>query len=277
MKIISLSLLIAFSSCVHGKENSFTGSTPAGPVVRNFLGISLTDSIDFIRWNFIFEDNKYSLTCNYGIGKPSTNGFINGGKIVKLKGEFTRNKNYLQLVNEGKKLNLAELNQNLLHIADNNKNLLIGTGGWSYTLNNLAASESDQFSLSPLPIVLKDSMSFHGRTPCQGIDSRRECQKLKWSVVFYADPKTNQPTTYRIKGTTFEHHDPGTEQNGPRTGPWKINKGKDGRIIYQLDFYDKRRPLYLLKLDDNNVIFTDEKGNLLVGDLDFSYSLSRKL
>jgi hypothetical protein len=268
MKIISLTVLLAFASCAQGKENSFTGSTPArAAVIRNFLGISLTDSVDFIRWNFVFGDKKYSLTCNYGIGKPNTNGFYNGGKIAKIDGDFTREKNYLVLMNAGKKLYLAELNQNLLHLADEKKNLLVGTGGWSYTLNKLSASETDQFSLSPTPIILKDSMSFHGRTPCRGIDSRPECRKLKWSMVLYADPKTNQPTTYRIRGTTFE--------NRARTGQWKISKGKDGRIIYELDFPDNRKPFYLLKLDDNNVIFTDEKGNLLVGDLDFSYSLSR--
>jgi hypothetical protein len=269
MKIICLTILLALASCVQGKENVFTGSTPArAPVIRNFLGISLTDSIDFIRWNFVFDNNKYSMTCNYGIGKPNTKGFYNGGKIVKIDGEFTREKNYLVLVNEGKKLILVELNQTLLHIADEKKNLLVGTGGWSYTLSKLSATETDQFSLSPTPIILKDSMSFHGRTPCHGLDSRPECIKLKWSMVLYADSKTNQPTTYRLRGTMFEKY-------GSMTGQWKINKGKDGRIIYELDFSDNRKPFYLLKLDDNNVLFTDEKGNLLVGDLDFSYSLSR--
>ncbi len=269
MKIISLTILIALASCVQGKENSFTGSTPAtAPVVRNFLGISLTDSIDFIRWNIEFKDNKYSMTCNYGIGKPNTSGFYDGGKIAKISGDFSREKNYLTLIHAGKKLILVELNSNLLHVADENKQLLVGTGGWSYTLNNLTASVSDQFNLAPTKIVLQDSIAFQGRTPCGGIDSRPECRKLKWLVVLFADPKTNQPTTFRTRGTTFN--------NENKSGNWKINTGKNGRIIYELDFFENRKPLYLLKLDDNNVIFTDEKGNLLVGDLDFSYSLSRE-
>jgi hypothetical protein len=269
MKMISiLACFLIFSGCVQGKEKSFTGCTPAGPVVRNFLGIPLTDSVDFIRWNFSLDDNKYTLECNYGIGKPNTNGFWNGGKIIKLKGEFKSGKNYLQLLHDGKKLNLVELNPSLVHIADENIKLLVGTGGFSYTLNNLAPIISDQLTLSPTPILLKDSMQFYGRTPCRGIDSRPECRKLKWSVVLFADSKTNQPTTFRMRGTMFEKF-------GPETGRWKINKGKDGRIIYQLDLADHSKSFYLLKLDDNNVIFTDEKGNLLVGDFDFSYSLSR--
>ena len=259
--------MIALASCVQGKENSFTGSTPAGPVVRNFLGISLTDSVDFIRWNFEFKDDKYTLVCNYGIGQPNTNGFYNGGKIVKIVGDFTREKNYLVLVNAGKKLFVAELNQSLLHLADEKKNLLVGTGGWSYTLNKLFATETNQFSLSPTPVVLKDSMSFHGRTPCREIDSRPECRKLKWLVIFFADPKTNQPTTFRITGTTYNHEN--------KTGRWQIITGKDGRKIYELDFFENRKPLYLLRLDENNLLFVDAKGNLLVGNLDFSYSLSR--
>ena len=174
----------------------------------------------------------------------------------------------MRFLNEGKKLNFVELNPNLLHIADENKKLLVGTGGWSYTLNNLSPSISDQLTLSPTPIVLKDSMQFHGRTPCRGLDSRHECIKLKWSMVLFADSKTNKPTNFRLKGTMFRDYE-------PVTGNWKINKGKDGRIIYQLDFADHSKSFYLLKLDDNNVIFTDEKGNLLVGDFDFSYSLSR--
>ena len=270
MKLISsLSILLMFTACVHGKENSFTGSTPAGPVVRTFLGIPLKDSVDFIRWNFVFNDGNFSLDCNYGVGQPNTSGFWNGGKRISWKGKFQKEKNCIQLWYEGRKLNLVMLNQNLLHFADENKNLLVGTGGWSYTLNNLAASVSDQFNLSPTKIVLQDSMAFHGRTPCQGIDSRPECRKLKWSIVLFANPKTNQPTTFRIRGTTYN--------NEYKSGEWKINAGKDGRKIYELDFFENRKPLYLLKLDDNNVIFTDEKGNLLVGDHDFSYSLSRKL
>src|SRR5689334_14865582 len=87
MKIFSVllsSLIIV--SCASGKEKTFVGCTPAAPVVRSFLGISLNDSVDFIRWKLIIDDDHYQLECNYGIGKPNTKGFINGGKKIGLNG-----------------------------------------------------------------------------------------------------------------------------------------------------------------------------------------------
>ena len=88
MKIIPLFLsTLIIVSCASGKENKkeniYTGSTPADAIVRSFLGIPLTDSIDFIRWKLILQDNRYQLQCNYGISKPNTDGFINGGKKIE--------------------------------------------------------------------------------------------------------------------------------------------------------------------------------------------------
>ena len=71
----ALLLFVLFVSCASSKETNYTASTPASPLVRNFLGISLTDSIDFIRWKLSINDKQYSLDCKYGIGKPNTNGF----------------------------------------------------------------------------------------------------------------------------------------------------------------------------------------------------------
>jgi hypothetical protein len=61
-----------------------------------------------------------------------------------------------------------------------------------------------------------------------------------------------------------------------KKGTWKIVRGKDGRIIYELKPDNDEKPTYLLKLDNNVLIFSDAKGNLLVGDEDFSFTLSRK-
>lgn len=77
--LITVFLFLFVTSCANSKDVHFTASTPASPLVREFLGISLTDSIDFIRWNLTLNDLKYAVECNYGIGKPNTNGFKNGG------------------------------------------------------------------------------------------------------------------------------------------------------------------------------------------------------
>lgn len=59
-------------------------------------------------------------------------------------------------------------------------------------------------------------------------------------------------------------------------GSWKIIAGKNGRTIYQLNDEDGNGFLYLLKLDEHVLVFTDAKGKLLVGDEDFSYTLNSK-
>lgn len=256
-------------SCVNGKERSYTGSIPANSIVKSFLGIPLSDSIDFIRWKLTLSDNAYTLNCNYGIGKPNTNGFINGGKKIELTGTLKKEKNYYLMQNGNKTLKLAELNDNLLHLLNNDNTLMIGNGGWSYTLNNTVPLSTDKANATAQRTILKDSMAFEGRTPCRGLDSRPECFKLKWYIILYADAKTNRPTHFDIKGTAYR-------TTGSKADSWKIIVNKDGQIIYQLNIGEAKSPLYLLKLDENVLIFTDANGNLLVGDEDFSYTVNRK-
>ena len=272
MKIVnSFVFILFFVSGASGKENIYTGSTPADPVIRLFLGIPLEDSIDFIRWQLILDDKHYTLNCNYGIGKPNTNGFINGGKKIELTGTLSKEKNYYQLQNDNKNLKMAELNTNLLHLIDTDNSLLVGNGGWSYTLNNITPIATDQINIRAQQTVLKDSMAFEGRTPCDVpgiIPAGMLCYKLKWYIVLYANAEKNEPDTYKVYGTPWR-------KQGGRTGKWKIITGKDGRIIYQLNDNNGNGFLYLLKLDERILVFTDANGKLLVGNEDFSYTMNR--
>jgi len=273
MKLIATFLLfILLASCAHSKETNYTASTPASPLVRAFLGISLTDSIDFIRWKLSLTDLKYSLECNYGIGKPNTNGFYDGGKKIVLSGITKRDNNNYILQNGNRLLKLTELNANLLHIVNNDNTLMIGNGGWSYALNNMTPSTTNKFNMMAKQIVLKDSIAFEGRTPCgvpHIIEAGKECYKLKWYLVLYSNKK-NEPSTYRIFGTPYRRDE------GGKRGNWLVTTGKDGRIIYQLNDENEKPFIYLLQLDQGVLIFTDANGNLLVGDHDFSYTLNRR-
>ncbi|HEU5164875.1 MAG TPA: hypothetical protein VFU29_05015 [Chitinophagaceae bacterium] len=268
--LLSMTVLV---SCASSKETNYTASTPAAPLVRTFLGISLTDSIDFIRWKLSVTDNKYSLECNYGIGKPNTNGFYDGGKKIAFGGIIKKEKNNYVLQNGNQSLKLAELNANLLHILNNDNTLLIGGGGWSYALNNTAPSVTNQFNMiAKQQIILKDSIAFEGRTPCgvpNIIEPGKLCYKLKWYLVLYSNKK-NEPATYRILGTPYRR------EEGGKRGNWKIITAKDGRIIYELNDENEKPFIYLLQLDQGVLIFTDANGNLLVGDHDFSYTLNRR-
>ena len=258
--------------CASGKEKIYTGSTPADTVIRSFLGIPLSDSVDFIRWKFILQDKWYELQCNYGIGKANTNGFINGGVKVELTGECRKEKNYYQFQNGTKTLKAVELNADLLHLLNADNSLLVGNEGWSYTLNNVTPSGTDQVSITAAPGVLKDSIAFEGRTPCKVpgvIAPGMLCYKLKWYVVLYANTQTNRPGSYKVLGTAWR-------KEGGRTGNWKIIAEQKGRTIYQLNDDKGNGFLYLLKLDEHILVFTDAQGKLLVGDEDFSYTLNGK-
>lgn len=275
MKLLYSLIFFLSASCANGKERTYSGCTPANNVVRSFLLISFSDSVDFIRWKIILEDNKYSLRCNYGIGKPNTNGFINGGKWIELNGPLKKEGYYYYLQNGDRKLGVVELNTNLVHFLDESRNLLVGTGGWSYTLDIDKPVTTDQVNIISRQDVLKDSMAFHGRTACEDFSINppgKNCIRMKWSIVFYADPKKNMPTTYLLnRSNAMPLEYPG------KKGTWKIMAGKDGRVIYQLTpDNNPNSPTYLLKLDNNTLVFTDPKGNLLVGNDDFAFTLSRK-
>ena len=272
MKIIATILsFVLFASCANSKETNYTASTPAGSIVRTFLGISPSDSIDFIRWKLALTDVKYTLECNYGLGRPNTNGFINGGKKVVVTGSVKRQGNIYLLQHGNETLRLAELNANLLHVLNDDNSLLIGTSGWSYTINNISPSINDQSTYSTKQAVIGDSTVFTGRTPCGVpgiIEPGKECYKLKWLIVLYGNAANNEPASYKVFGTPYR-------AEGGRRGNWKIVTNKKGQVIYQL-LDEKGNPfIHLLKLDEGVLIFTDAKGNLLVGDHDFSYTLNR--
>lgn len=266
--LFSAALII---SCATADEKTYTASTPAATVIRTFLGIALIDSVDFIRWKLILHDNKYELQTNYGIGKPNTNGFINGGRSILVVGAFTKEKNILLLQNGNKVLKLAQLNDNLLHLLDANNNLLNGTGGWSYTLNNMNPLGTDEINITFNKTAIKDSIVYQGRTPCKipGLTLSPQCYKIKWYVILYANAAKNEPDGYKIYGTIWR-------SAGNKAGNWKIITGKNGRTTYQLNDDTGNAFIYLLQLDENILVFTDAAGNLLVGDEDFSYTLNRR-
>lgn len=273
MKIIhAVFFMLLLASCAKAKETDYTASTPAAPVIKKYLGIPLADSIDFIRWKLSLHDNQYTLHCTYGIGKPNTNGFMNGGNTISLKGVWEKEKNILQLHHSNRILKLMELNANLLHLLDADNNLLVGNGGWSYTLNNMAPFLTDKINSTSQQSILKDSIVFEGRTPCAIpgiIPEGKLCYKLKWRLILYANAGKDKTGQYKVLGT------PWRDISG-RKGDWTTRTGDNGHILYQLNDEKGNGLIYLLKADENILLFTDARGNLLVGDEDFSYTLNRK-
>src|SRR5688500_4034762 len=129
MKLFLLSSLLLFASTTFGKELSYTASTPAGKEIRNFLGINQSDSIDFIRWHLkVIDAKEFSLSCSYGLSKPNTNGFVRENKVT-FSGAITRNDELLSLTHDGKTQGLQILNDNILHLLNNDGTLMAGNGG----------------------------------------------------------------------------------------------------------------------------------------------------
>lgn len=268
----SFLLAILLAVCpVSEKERTFTGSTPAAPLVRSFLGISMADSIDFIRWKLVLEDGRYRLSCRYGIGQPNTNGFINGGAKIDLAGTCTKKGARYELTNGSNALTLVDLNGDLLHLLDTDKTLLVGNGGWSYTLNRTDPSGHPYTGQPASPFAFTDSVVFVGRTPC-GIPGLARnyttCYKLKWKLTLYADGKSRLSGRYKVLGTAWR-------QQGSKTGTWQQMGTTNGNTVYRLNDENGKLFLSLLQPDENILLFTDAQGRLLVGDEDFSYTLNK--
>jgi hypothetical protein len=275
MKLSCSLLFSAFLCFVAGANvHTYVGSTPAHDVVRNFLQISSTDSIDFIRWKLEIGSTTFKLQCRYGLAKPGTPGFSNG-QSVAFEGQLTKSKNYYQLKHKGKSLSLLEVNANVFHFLDGNNRMLIGNGGYSYALNSTHPIEENKFNILSENKSIKSPLVFEGRTPCRdlhallGLNKSEACNKMKWYFLFYTDSVTGKPSYFLMGGM-------GYRKETMAKGRWQIVTEQNGHITYRL-YSDKwMRPLNLLKGDDNILFFIDERGRLLVGNEDFSYTLNRR-
>jgi hypothetical protein len=263
-RIIQLLVLLLVVACTSAKDRSFTGSTPAGKELRQFLGIDLADSVDFIRWKLTLNDRQFSVECNYGIGKPNTNGFYNGGQWIKFKDKAEWRNGYYRLQNGSAFIDLLELNDNLLHFKDAT-GLLTGNGGWSYTLNNTSAVPKRILVIQANMEPIADSMVYIGRTPCKipGLAVSANCYKIKWKVVLYPGKGKDIPGHFTIYGTNWRKDN--------LEGTWELA----GQTCYILKDKTGNTLFHLQKLEEL-LFFTDNAGNLLVGDKDFSYTLNRQ-
>src|SRR5688572_19833946 len=263
MKSLIFLLFLFLNSCVSGKEINYTASTPAGNHVRNFLGISQVDSVDFIRWNLeIINLNEFNLSCSYGIGKPNTNGFIDK-KEVSLKGKAHLENHILSLIANGKTLSFRMLNHNILHILNKDQTLMKGNDGWSYTLNAIDKIQTKEVNMPPVKTNFKDSIVFSGRTPCKTIgdilydNKSPNCYKIKWIVALHKGNPDASSGMYKIG------------RNG-NTGTWKL-QSNGHHVVYRLELKNGKH-FDLVQVDENIAYILDQNDEILVGDLDFSYS-----
>lgn len=275
MKIFYFGLITTFTCLVAcANVQTYVGSTPAHIVIRDFLHISLTDSMDFIRWKLEIGPDVFKLQCRYGLAKPSTPGFSNE-QSVTFEGELTKTKNHYYLKHEGREVSILEVNVNVLHFLDDNNRMLIGNGGYSYALNSTHPVKADMVTIQSSETSVKKPLVFEGRTPCSelpallGLNKSEACNKMKWYFLFYTDSVTGKPDYFLMGGM-------GYRKETMARGRWQMVTEGNGRVIYRLYLDKWIHSLNLLKGDDNILFFIDGKGRLLVGNEDFSYTLNRK-
>lgn len=278
----------------------FTVTTPCNEIITAMLHISPDIKCEMMKWKLtlnqdIKNSNPYTfnLVCEYGSPKQGTTGFTSSAKKTELNGKWTivngtpensEAKVYkLDADNAPVSLSFLNLDQNLLHLLDNDKHLMVGTAAWSYTLNrkNPVPVSPGKVSSRAVSSAL-DSIAgiFGGRTPCikalgdeNGVNING-CQIIKYKLTLYQETKTRTPTTYHLRTIYVGKGD----SSYTNTGKWQIIRGTKadpGAIIYQLELVNTQKNVSLMKGDDNILFFLDDKGNLFVGNDYVSYTLNR--
>lgn len=128
----------------------FWASTPCDAYPRSLMAIPVTADCEFIQWTLMLqrhprtqEPTLFKLNYSWGMSKPSTEGFMNGGTQGMIEGrwsskQLTDHKLSYQLTPahaSHHSVSLVRLHDNLLHLLDKEGKLMIGHAGWSYTLN----------------------------------------------------------------------------------------------------------------------------------------------
>ena len=276
---------------------ALVASTPGDEQIKFLLNIPPDTKVDFIRWNLTLsdEDTKkraFALSIQYGESQPNTLGFVNGGQKKSINGLYAISQSHgivngevyhLKSADLRTEMLIVKLTDNIFHILNSQKQLMIGNGGWSYTLNRKAPVTQISTSLpaltifSVLPPDTATQIVFEGRTPCREISSEKQlafgpdCFKLKWLLILNKQPKTLEPSTYILRRTGSRDKD--------ITGKWIIKKGITSNpqvVIYQLDPDKPAQSISLLLGSENIAFFLHDDNEFYIGNEDFSYTLNRE-
>jgi len=171
---------------------------------------------------------------------------------------------------------LLQVGSDLLHLVGADGRLLVGNGAWSYTLNRAgeagrrAAVVASTFDESGGP----GGGVFEGRTPCTAEvkpfteDLVPGCSRLKWRLTFRLNA-AGQPAGY-VSGVLG--------RSDATKGEWRIRRdlaGFPAAVVYEIRPSGSRQRLALLLVGGKNLFILGPARQLLVGDENWSYTLSR--
>jgi|SRR3989344_6008396 len=247
----------------------FEGITPCDNSKRPLPQIPSNASCEMTIWHISFNpDFMYTLTSSYGMSQPNTTGIRGGGTRVNMEGNWNIVKGtrtnpeasviQLNTADSQTSVSFLKVNDNIIHLLDNDKNMMVGNGGWAYTLSKTSGVAINNTALPSLPEGAPINGVFEGRTLC--IDSLAEftqmprggCDRIKWKL-------TLSPTRYLLQTS-----------RGSMEGDWTAEGN-----VYKLKSDKNQQALSFLKVDDNHLFFLDKEMNLVVGDSLWSYTLSK--
>ena len=132
----------------------FVGSTPCDTLPRHFLKTPENAACECIQWRLTFHlddvsasRGAYTLVATYGMSETNAPGFFQGGTKTEVTGQLTATIGsagdlhgtvyHLQATDPARSLSLIKIDDNLLHILNDDGHLLVGNDSWSYTLNRI--------------------------------------------------------------------------------------------------------------------------------------------
>jgi hypothetical protein len=184
-------------------------------------------------------------------------------------------------------VSFVKMSDDILHVLNPDKTLMLGNAAWSYTLNrtdNRPSIDMDgpvgagpEATRPPIPGTPPGSSVlgvYEGRSPCHEIVFEMlkltpypNCLKIKSQLTLYQDQETGTSSAYILMGTS-----------SIRQGTWTLLQGTKedpDAVVYQLQLEGSKGSVSFLKVDENHLFLLDGDLNLLVGNALFSYTLSR--
>ncbi|MBO9151747.1 hypothetical protein ACFOTA_05980 [Chitinophaga sp. GCM10012297] len=150
---VSMLLFITAQSCSQNHQPDdaaavYAASTPCSQGTRPLPGMDAEIGCELMKWKLVLHEHTFELHCEYGMTKASTKGFSKG-KSLDLSGSWTIQKGTpahpqatVYQLKDGKthkNISFIRLSNELLHLLDADGHLMIGNGGWSYTLSKVTA------------------------------------------------------------------------------------------------------------------------------------------
>jgi NlpE-like protein len=156
--LLLIGTLMVSNSCSQTAKSTqrefgkFIAASPCLKGSQPLPGIPQDSDCEFIKLQLTLyaneknEPTNYKLEYTYGIGQPGTEGFKDGKKVSSegkwqiSKGSKNNSSAVIYQLDPDKpekSISFIKLSEGILHLLDNEKRLMIGTAGFSYTLNKV--------------------------------------------------------------------------------------------------------------------------------------------